>query len=219
MKRHPLRHLPGGPHRRSRWGYAAVGLAGVVTVLLAAPALGNGRITIFGHGPNGAEIELGQLRQVVATPTSNGKQAALWVGPTTDGGRCAVLRVAADAATSPPDTIRNNGGWCEGAPLRPQSAPIATTVNWLSRGDGGFDLVLAGRVSPSIARVALQSASGAMPLPLGGGYFVGQLPASAAAGELPTDGAPYVVVGYDRAGAKVASVDLAQLLASSSPGS
>ena len=163
MKRHPLRHLPGGRQRRGRWGYAAAGLAGIVAVLLAAPALGNGRITIFGHSPNGVEIELGQLRQVVALPTSNGKQAALWVGPTTDGGRCAVLRVAADASTSPPDTIRNNGGWCEGAPLRPQSAPITTTMNWLSRGDGGFDLVLAGRASPSIARIELQSASGTTP--------------------------------------------------------
>jgi hypothetical protein len=217
MKQHPLRHLPSGRRRLSRWGYAAVGLAGVVTVLLAAPALGNGRITIFGHSPNGVEIELGQLRQVVAIQTSNGEQAALWVGPSTAGGRCAVLRVAADASTSPPDTIRNNGGWCEGEPLRPQSAPITTTMNWLSRGDGGFDLVLAGRASPSVARIELQSASGATPLPLGGGYFVGELPTSAAAGELPTDGAPYAVVGYDHAGARVATVDLAELLASASP--
>jgi hypothetical protein len=100
-----------------------------------------------------------------------------------------------------------------------QRAPIAATINWIDPAAGQFEVVLAGQVSAAsgIARIELRSASGTAPLPLAEGLFLGALPSSGAAGQLVRAGGPYVLVGRDRAGAEVATLDLAELLAASRP--
>src|SRR2546423_1421926 len=96
-----------------------------------------------------------------ARRSSTGGETGVWVGPTTEGGRCVVLRVAADGATVAPSNVANSGGWCERPPLRAQSAPIATTVNWLRPDGSRFDVVLAGQVAPASGIVHLELRSAA----------------------------------------------------------
>ena len=201
--------------RRARYGIAAVLVGGAV--LLAAPALGGSGITFFGDGTDAPSVEPGSLRSAVSVKTRDGDVAALWVAPTSEGGRCVVLNVGANAAA--PSTVINSGGWCTRPPLREQGAAFAATINWVNPAGGRFEVVLAGEVSPAggIARIELRSGAGATMLPLADGLFLGSLPSSGAAGRLARGDGPYVLVGRDRAGAEVATLDLAQLLAASRP--
>jgi hypothetical protein len=203
--------------RRTRYGIAALLAAGAV--LLAAPALGGSGIPFFGDGGDAPSVEPGQLRSAVSLRMPDGAVAALWVAPTSEGGRCVVLNVGPDGSAAAPSRVANSGGWCARPPLSRQRAPIATTINWVNPAGGLFEVVLAGQVSRAsgIARVELRSAARATPLPLAQGLFVGALPSSGAAGQLARSGGPYVLVGRDRAGAEVATLDLAELLAAARP--
>jgi hypothetical protein len=62
----------------------------------------------------------------------------------------------------------------------------------------------------------LRSASGAVPLSLGRGWFIGQLPAGGVTGQLPPGG-PFVVVGFDARGKEVARLSLDRIRAAATP--
>jgi hypothetical protein len=198
---------------RARYAAAAALLMG--SMVLAATALGGSGIAFFGPPDDAPSVEA-QLGMAVSTTMPNGHAAALWVAPTTEGGRCAVLAVGADASTVAPSPEANSGGWCERPPIAPQP-PIAATINWLNPAGGHFEVALAGEISAAdITEIELQSPSGDEALPLEDGLFVGALPTSDAAGELP-QGGPYVLVGRDEHGSEVARLDLALLLERARP--
>lgn len=197
--------------------YAAAVLLIVGAALVAAPRVWGNGLAFFGRSGSAPTIEPGQLRPVVATRLARGEPAVAWVAPTTDGGRCVVLAVGLDASTTAPSPTANSGGWCERPPIPLQSAPIATTINWLNPDRGRFEVALAGELSAAsgIARLELDSPAGSAVLPLAEGLFVGSLP-PAAAGELPPGG-PYVLVGFDEVGSEVARLDLGALLEQAQP--
>ena len=80
-------------------------------------------------------------------------------------------------------------------------------------------MIVYGHVSAAsrISRVDLSSGSGTKTLPFARGYFLTELPDVPSAGALPSADAPFVLDGYGTDGRLVASLDLAHVVAMSSP--
>lgn len=218
---HELRvagHSRRADRRRSR--YVVAGFAAGAAALLAAPAFGLGErlLDVFRGNPNAPTVDARQAERVLVVNASPGKEAMLWRASTKDGGECVFIQVA-DAGAPAQSAAANGGGLCRiGTARRPQSAPIQTFLSWVAA-DNGYMLIVHGHVAASsrIATVQLVSATDSTVLSSRAGYFLGRLPASDEAGELPAQGRPFVIVGYDRAGLKVAQVDLQKLIAESTP--
>jgi len=196
--------------------YALAGIAIGAVAALTAPAFG-----LFRADPHQPALVSGKVRQLVSLGMQDGNVASVWTAPTTDGGVCILFRLApASSAATPPD-LGTSGSDCVIGPARaPQPAPFQTSLNWIASDTRSeFRLIFYGHVSASsrIGRVELSSRAGAVELPFGKGYFLGQLPSVSSAGELPSEGAPYVLHGYGSDGRLVASLDLAHIVAMSSP--
>lgn len=195
--------------------YALGGIAIGVVAAVASPAVGLFRTN--GHQPT---LAPGKAQQLLALTAQNSQAVSLWQAPTSDGGVCILLHVGQSSSSATAD-LRNSGSDCIGGPSRaPQPTPFQTSLNWLRSGDGSaFNLIVYGHVSAAsrISRVDLSSGSGTQALPFARGYFLAELPDVPSAGALPTQDAPYILKGYGNDGDLIASLDLAHVVAMSSP--
>jgi hypothetical protein len=202
--------------RRVRLRHVLVAVAAVIAAATAAPALG------FGHGlfgfldsdPRVPGIVANRVQKLVSVPTPAG-EASLWFGPTEASGRCVFLHIGgAPKGTQP---TPNGGSQCDVGPSAPQTLPIATNLTWYPA-NGTFTLLVDGRAAPGsgIARVVLKSSVGTKVLTLASGYFLADV-ATAAQGQLPADGRPYILIGYDKGGQEISRVDLQRLAANAGP--
>jgi hypothetical protein len=213
---HLLRELD-RPRRGLRPRHALFAAAAAIVAVVAAPALGIGH-GLFGRldsDPRLPGIIGNRVQKLVAVQTPAG-EASLWIGPTQASGRCVFIHIgpAANGALPTP----NGGSQCDLGPSSPQTLPISTDLTWYPAGGGTFTLLLDGHVATSsrITKIVLQSAAATRKLPLTKGYFLTDLPL-APQGELPAEGTPYVLVGYDQTGQEVNRVDLARLVGSAGP--
>jgi hypothetical protein len=205
------------PRRRR---LAIVALVG--TALLTMPTLAlSGRLGLFDlrayvsgndDGPHASVIDLSQARSLVSMTLSSGQALTVWQAPTTSGGQCTFTHYSEPAAVSTRPTAIDGSAECsDSAPSQSWSPgrPLSTGIEW-NRGPGGlYDVLVEGRVNPlsGIAHVDLRSASGSTRLAFANDHFLGELPRTSAAGQLP-DGGPYVLVAYDGAGSAVATQDI-----------
>lgn len=191
-------------NRAASW--AALILGAVVAVAVAAPAFGlieqNAR----------PSIDFANAEKLASSTTSTGATAALWEVPTTDGGRCVLLKVSSGILPPTPALAGRGGGICQLGGGKWQDVPIAPTLNWLPT-HNGFQVIVAGTVEPSakIDRMELRSGAETMPLGFERDAFVGELAPVSSAGTL-ADSGPQILAGYDSAGRKVATLDLRQQL-------
>lgn len=191
---------------------AALGLVAVV----AAPALGvgHGLFGLLDSDPRVPGIVGNRVQQLVSVPTPAG-EASLWVGPTEASGRCVFIHVGGVANGGVPTP--NGGSQCDIGPSAPQTLPIATNLTWYPA-NGTFTLLIDGHVAPGsrITRVVMKAGAQARVLTLAKGYFLADV-ATAPQGQLPANGTPYVLVGYDKNGQEVSRVDLQRLAGSAGP--
>jgi hypothetical protein len=213
---HLLRELD-RPRRALRPRYAVLAAAAALVAVVAAPALGIGHRLFerLDSDPGLPGIIGKRVQKLVAVQTPAG-EASLWLAPTQASGRCVFIHIgdAASAAVPTP----NGGSQCDLGPSSPQTLPISTDLTWYPAGGGKFTLLLDGHAAASsrITKIVLQSAAATRKLPLRKGYFLTDL-ALAPQGQLPMEGAPYVLVGYDQTGQEVNRVDLARLVGSAGP--
>jgi hypothetical protein len=185
---------------------------------LATPAFGiqHKVLHLFGRagGPPATAIDAIQAERLLSVTDNDGGTVELWRAPNQSGGQCVYLRRSQPAAVAPP---ASGGGVCSVGPEAPQPVPIRTFLSWRAEAHGAA-LLLGGHLASDsgIAKVALISDGAAQPLPLKAGYFLAVLPDAPAVGILPSGG-PYQIVGYNSNGTQVASVDLADQLARSTP--
>ena len=197
--------------KRPRYVLAVAGGA----LILTAAASAFGAAHLFGR--EGADARVpgivgDRVQQLLSVPSPAG-EVSLWIGPTQAGGRCVYLHIGDRAASGPSP---NGGSQCDVGPSTRQTTPINTNLTWYPV-EGSFTLVIDGRVAPDsrIATLELRSAAGPRVLPLAKGYFLGDIPV-APQGQLPAEGAPYVLVGSAKDGREVARVDLRKLAQSPS---
>jgi hypothetical protein len=172
--------------------------------------------------PMRPKIDLDRAQKLVSfTLTSDasiwkrGTTVALWHAPTLDGRECVYVAPAAPRPSGVSSHMPG-GGIC-GPPARQRSrSPSPFGPIQMSVSDPGG--LISGEVEPGsgIVRVELRSARGAIELPFSNGYFLGQLREGGSPGKEPAGG-PYAVVGYDAAGAQVASVELQEFMTRARP--
>ena len=204
------------PLRGLRPRHALVAAAAAIVAVIATPALGIGH-GLFGRldsDPRVPGIVASGVQKLVSVSTPAG-EASLWIGPTEASGRCVFIHLGGAANGAAPTP--NAGSQCDIGPSAPQTLPIATNLTWYPA-NGEFTLLLDGHVAGGsrITRIVLQSASETRTLPLAKAYFLADL-AVAPQGQLPADGRPYVLIGYDRNGQEVSRVDLQRLSESAGP--
>ena len=216
---HLLRELQASGGRASlglRPRHALLAAAAAIVAVVAAPALGIGH-GLFGRLDSDPRLPgvVGNRVQKLASVQTPAGEASLWIGPTRASGRCVFIHVGATANGAVPTP--NGGSQCDIGPSAPQTIPIATDLTWYPA-DGTFTLLVDGHVAAGsrIAKIVLESAAEKRTLPLAKGYFLTDL-AVAPQGQLPKDGRPYVLVGYDGQGQEVGRVDLGRLAGSAGP--
>jgi hypothetical protein len=196
--------------------YALVAAAVAIIVVAATPALGIGHRLFhrLDSDPRVPGIVGNRVQELVSVPTPAG-EASLWIGPTETSGRCVFISVGSTASGTTPTP--NGGSQCDLGPSAPQAIPVATNLTWYPA-NPGFTLLLDGHVAAGsrITKIVLRSSAEARTLPLVKNYFLADLPA-APQGELPAEGRPYVLVGYDKAGQEVTRVDLQRLTDTAAP--
>jgi hypothetical protein len=202
--------------RMFRPRYVLVAAAGALILAAGASAVGAAH-HLFGSrqsDPRLPGIVGERLQELVSSPSPAG-EASLWIGPTQAGGRCVYLHIGNGAG--PEAASPNGGSQCDVGPSTRQTIPINTNLTWYPV-EGSFTLLVDGHVAPDsrIAMIELRSATGTRALPLVKGYFLANIPV-APQGQLPAEGAPYVLVGSGKDGRDVARVDLARIAQSSSP--
>jgi hypothetical protein len=145
-----------------------------------------------------------------------GTKIAVWRTPTREGGECVYVA----SATTPGGQIRGfpglpGGGICRlgAGPMPPPAQPLTAQPSWSREGRDGYSIVINGQVRAAerTTRVVLRTPAGEEELAYGNGFYLAQLPNSAASGRLPPGG-PYVIVAYDAGGREVARLDLADWL-------
>lgn len=196
--------------------YVLAGVAVGALAAVASPALG--LLSASSHQPT---LVSDEVQQLLSLELQNGRVASLWQAPTADGGVCTLRHVAPASSAATPPSLGTSGSDCIAGPSRaPQPAPFQTSLSWTRSDSGsGYGLTLYGHVSAAsrISRVNLSYGTGEQTLAFAKGYFLVALPDVHAAGELPRENAPYVLEGYGSDGRLIASLDLAHVVAMSSP--
>lgn len=136
---------------------------------------------------------------------SEGDTIAIWRLPQQGGVECYFGALASSKPTS------FGGGSCgQGAMEVPSGETIRIEFS-TTLVAGRYSWLISGQVASEsgVAKLELDSANGRLPLSYANGWFLGQLPSSGSAEELP-QGGPYVLVGYDDNGTEVTRLDLGQ---------
>jgi hypothetical protein len=195
----------------------AVAVAAVAAAVVAVtPALGvrDTVLHLFGTSRGAPAVLAAEAQQVVALNLPSGDRATLWQAPTTTGGQCVFMHVAAAGSIAASQ-------WADGSTLcstdagKTQPTPIQAIVDWLPS-HGSFLVLVHGHLADAsgITRINLSTAAASSSLPVKYGYFLGFLGSSSTAGALPS---PATLNGYSNAGETVAQVDLSRLVGSSTP--
>jgi hypothetical protein len=146
-----------------------------------------------------------------------GTKIAVWRTPTREGGECVYI----GSATLPGGQIRDlpalpGGGVCRlggRVPVPPPAQALTAELGWSRHGRDNYSIVIQGQVKAAerTTRVVLRTPVREEELAYSNGFYLAQLPNSAAAGRLPPGG-PYTVVAYDASDREVARLDLADWL-------
>lgn len=137
-----------------------------------------------------------------------GDRIAMWRAPTTHGETCYFLALADVHLTGPDGANPANTMTC-GSAAWPSQSPIQVEASKGLVGDR-YTVLVTGRVQPGsgIVRVELKGATGNPgEAAFGNDAFVAELPDAPRAGKGPGSipGGPYVAVGYDAQGQRVAA--------------
>lgn len=182
------------------------------------------RLGTFGDQPGSCDqtvppplvIEIDHAVKLVETTLTRaqsiykpGDRIAMWRAPTTHGETCFFLALANVRLTEPGGTNPANTMTC-GAAKWPSASPIQVQAGESLAGDR-YTVLVTGRVKPAsgIVRVELEGAKGRpVTAAFANDTFVAELPDAPRAGKGPgaVPGGPYVAVGYDANGKRVASV-------------
>jgi hypothetical protein len=198
-------------HSTQRYSIVAAAIIG--SAVLAATAFATG---VFRRG-SGTPVLRGspvgalpaEAQRLFSAPTSWGQRVSAWNAISSGGYRCTLFQV--DDASAQSSFKGTAGGTCKPASAPPPTgAPIGVRMSSVTLPDGSSRLMLFGTVwaGSGISQVELASASGTDQLLFRGGAFAGELRADKDTGLLTADGGPYVVVGRDAAGNKIAEVNL-----------
>lgn len=146
-----------------------------------------------------------------------GTVVALWQAPADNSRVCTYVAAASPAPTGTSEGPPSGPGQCNNGPA---DAPAGLAVRpflgvSLSIGGGGLVTGQVGARS-GVAKVVLESASGATVLPLGSGWYIGQLPEGGAVGQLPPGG-PFTLIAYDTDGKEVARQSLEEIKKAATP--
>lgn len=144
---------------------------------------------------------------LVSSPIGNGKIARMWASPSSTGGDCRF--VTADAADTDKRPARIGAGYCALSPTQarpPPAPPLWAGLSIQHRSGAGpnwLPPIISGAVARSLgaARVELRWRTGAMPLALSSGFFLGGSPNLY---RPPFNNLPYTVIAYDSDGREVA---------------
>lgn len=207
-------------------GRRVAAVAGAVAVLIAAaatPALGvRSRVASLlrtRDDPHSAAAS-GRATPVVHLRLTNlpGKQLVLWQAPSRSGGVCEFTDVA--AVGQAPEATANGGGVCAtGQGPVHADVPLTVNIGWSRVSAGGLAVLLDGHISPGTAKVLLREPEGTKELPTHGGYFLGELTATAPDfGHLPAKADVYELVSYNAAGDEVGEINLLHVIAMATPG-
>jgi hypothetical protein len=157
--------------------------------------------------------ELDRARKLVSLTLTHpfsiyeaGDTISVWTAPNRGGGSCTFL---ASSDTAPTATATNGIG-CTGKDVPLPADALLPGVSFSLAG-GEYATFVQGSAGSDVARVELLGADGAtVPVALGGGAFLAELPATPKVGKEPGQipGGPYRVVGYDAAGKEVAARNL-----------
>jgi len=161
--------------------------------------------------------KLVELRLASAFSTWNaGTVVALWQAPADQGMICTYVAAASPAPTGISDGLPGGPGQCyERKPQLPWSAHEPLMGVSFSSPGGGLVTGQTG-AGTGVAKVVLESAAEKTVLPLGGGWFIGQLPEGGAPGELPPGG-PFTLIAYDAYGKELARKSLEEIRKSATP--
>jgi hypothetical protein len=145
-----------------------------------------------------------------------GTVVALWQAPADQGRMCTYVAAASPAPTGTSDGPPSGPGQCH-RPADDPAASAARPFGGVSFSVGGGGLVT-GQVGArsGVTKVVLESASGVTVLPLGGGWFIGQLPEGGAVGQLPPGG-PFTLVAYNADGKELGRRSLEQIRKAGTP--
>lgn len=143
---------------------------------------------------------------LVSSPIGNGKVARMWESPSSTGGDCRF--VTADAADTDERPARTGAGYCASGTTqtRPAPVPLWAGLSIQHRSGAGpnwLPPIISGEVAPSLgaARVELRWRTGATPLALSNGFFLGGSPNL----YRPSfNNLPYTVIAYNSDGREVA---------------
>jgi hypothetical protein len=207
-----------GKHRRLLFPVIA---AAVLVVVGGATAAG---IRIWKGPSNPAAIDTTQAESLVRYRLRSslsvwkaGDTIALWRMPQPDGSVCVFTALASPRPSAPaPGADRPNlasGGFCSpSGTVAPPDKAMGVMPSASLEG-GVYRWLVAGEVNSEsgIVKLELRSSSGTLPLAFENDWFLGELPTSNSTTELATGG-PYVLVGYDEHGVKVARLDLNEWL-------
>lgn len=187
-----------------------------VSVTAVSPALGvrDAVLHLFGSSPGAPVVVAAKAQQLVALNLPSGEQATLWQAPTTTGGQCVFMQVAAAGSTA-------TSQWADGSALcstdavETQPTPIQAIVDWLPS-HGSFLVIVHGHVADAsgITSLNLSTPGESSRLPVKDAYFLGFLGTSSTAGALPSSATLY---GYSDSGKAVDQVDLVKLVGASTP--
>lgn len=146
-----------------------------------------------------------------------GTVVALWQVSADDGRICTYVAASSPAPSGVANGLPGGPGQCH-EPDREAGSSAAGPIAGVSFSVEGGGLVT-GQVGASsgVAKVVLESAIGTTELPLGGGWFIGQLPEGGGVGELPPGG-PFTLIAYDGDGKELGRKSLEQIRKSATPG-
>jgi hypothetical protein len=145
-----------------------------------------------------------------------GTVVALWQAPAQNGWICIYVGPASPAPTGTSEGFPGGPGQCGQASDDPAASARRAFAGVSFSVEGGG--IVTGRVGSrsGVSRVVLESVSGSTVLPLGGGWFIGQLPEGGSVGQLPPGG-PFTLVAYDAAGNELGRQSLEQIHRAATP--
>jgi hypothetical protein len=203
------------PVRKRRLLVVAFGL--VVLAVAGAAGAGSGWLS----GSSNA-IDTSKATSLVQYTLTNdislwkaGVRIAIWRLPQSGGGVCDFIALASPRPAAPGGVNPvGGGGFCSSSGDEvPSGKPARVFLHTTRQLGGSYSWLVDGAVSSGsdIVKLEVLSATGRFPLAYGNGWFLGQLPSSFSASELP-QGGPYVLVGYDSQGKAIEHLDLLQVL-------
>jgi len=198
-------------------GWRALILGGTALALAATASA----VTLAerGSGPPSTEINPSALQRVVDHRTA-AASADVWTATTPDGRTCVFFPAAAAGKELSAADAQHATAFCPTTSVDESAASsprYVTFTNWVPTQGGSYVPVVQGSLGGGgVESISADSGAGPLTIDTADGYFVLELPAVAARGQLPPGG-PFYLVGTDSSGAEVFRLNLNDTLQKGTP--